>query len=711
MMEGPSGSIKNTEKMSQNPSFLVLVKKSMKLRPWLKSVLWDLFGVRSRMNSRRHSSSRIVSLAPQILEDRTLLAAFYTAASSTSAVDLTVRNLVAGGVEQLQVLQTQSGVVLASANISSLTAESIIIGSGHNDVFRLDIQSANIGTLTTKQILIQAGNGTDSIFVAKDLSMTLTGTKIQVGSNLIGLSSVESASLTGGNGAQVFDVSDWSDRTATLNGAGAEDTYKFGNNWGKVTISDPTAGVLDFLPQFTGQLSVSAPSDVAGRHEITGLNGIVESTLDYSASVQFSNDLPRPSNWGDMKAVLSGVADVGRRIQSTGKLAQSLSILNGQSLGEVFPIDDTLVQALKDSVSNLPVSPGVDSILSALNSTNGVTATAIYESGNGLTIHIEMDHQAVLRDVELGFADRVAELLQPDSLLGDLSVRLRWSFDVNQGAATSARNFSALRINASVNKTNFDAAAGFLGLHFSSPSTVYLASDISVNTAGVSGGTNYLNNLEVASLLQTGRALSKIDLTGSTAVSGLSIEFPDGTEAPRISLLGSLSSDGISGLFDFFDSGSSPVFAANFDDTGLNDEAGLSGFYQSGSANIYSMFRQFRSFLETFATKELNSKTIPPTKAKTVGDLVDLKATFQDEFLTRITLPAHTAGTLISAITGGEPFDTSGNSDADIRVTLRNGTSFSVDLDAGSPTTLGAVISRISTAANATLMKTAALSF
>ena len=388
-----------------------------------------------------------------------------------------------------------------------------------------------------------------------------------------------------------------------------------------------------------------------------------------------------------------------------------MSILNGQSLGEVFPIDDTLVQALKDSVSNLPVSPGVDSILSALNSTNGVTATAIYESGNGLTIHIEMDHQAVLRDVELGFADRVAELLQPDSLLGDLSVRLRWSFDVNQGAATSARNFSALRINASVNKTNFDAAAGFLGLHFSSPSTVYLASDISVNTAGVSGGTNYLNSLAAASLLQTGTALSKIDLTGSTAVSGLSIEFPDGTEAPRISLLGSLSSDGISGLFDLFDSNSSPVFAANFDDTGLHDEAGLSGFYQSGYANIYSMFRQFLSFLETFATKEMTSKAIPLTKAKTVGDLVDLKATFQDEFLTRITLPAHTAGTLISAITGGEPFDTSGNSDADIRVTLRNGTSFSVDLDAGSPTTLGAVISRISTAANATLMKTAALSF
>ena len=671
----------------------------MLLAPWLKSVLNDVRTSLRGVSATRRSGSRIVSTAPQILEDRTLLATFYTAATSATAVDLTVRNVVVGGVEQLQVIQTQGGAVLASADISSLTPESVIIGSGLNDVFRLDVQSANIGTLTTKQILIQAGNGTDSIFVTKDSNMTLTGTKIQVGSNLTGLSSVESASLTGGNGAQVFDVSDWSDRTATLNGAAAEDTYKFGNNWGKVIISDPTAGVLDFLPQFTGQLSVSAPSDVAGRHEITGRNGVVESTLDYSASVQFSNDLPRPSNWGDMKAVLSGVADVGRRIQSTGKLAQSLSILNGQSLGEVFPIDDTLVRALEDSVSNLPVSPGVDSILSALNSTNGVTATALYESGNGLTIHIELDHQTVLRDVELGFADRVAELLQPDSLRGDLSVRLRWSFDVNQGAATSARNFSALRINASVNKTNFDAAAGFLGLHFSSPSTVYLASDISVNTAGVSGTTSFLNNLEVASLLQTGRALSKIDLTGSTTVSGFSIQFPAGTVAPRISLLGSISSGGISDLFDLFDSNSSPVFAANFDDTGLNDEAGLSGFYQSGSANIYSMFRQFRSFLETFATKELNSEAIPLTKSKTVGDLVDLKKTFQDEFLTRITLPPHTAATLMSTITDGEPFDTSGNPDADIRVTLRNGTSFSVDLDAGSPTTLGAVISRISTAA------------
>jgi len=251
MMERPSGSIKTT-KNSHNRSLLVLVKKSMKLRPWLKSVLWDLFGVRSRMNSRRHSSSRIVSLAPQSLEDRTLLAAFYTAATSATAVDLTVRNVVVSGVEQLQVIQTQSGVILTFGAVSSFTTDVSILGSGFSDVFRLEIDSANIGTSATKQILLDGGSGTDSIVVQRNSDMNLTGTKIQVGSNLIKLSSVESASLTGGNGAQVFDVSDWSDRTATLNGAGAEDTYRFGNNWGKVTITDPAGGVLDFLPQFRG---------------------------------------------------------------------------------------------------------------------------------------------------------------------------------------------------------------------------------------------------------------------------------------------------------------------------------------------------------------------------------------------------------------------------------------------------------------------------
>lgn len=83
-----------------------------------------------------------------------------------------------------------------------------------------------------------------------------------------------------------------------------------------MTISGSTAGVLDFLPQFTGQLSVSAPSDVAGRHEITGLNGVIESTLDYSASVPFSNDLPKPSNWEGMKAGLSSVAELGAELQA-----------------------------------------------------------------------------------------------------------------------------------------------------------------------------------------------------------------------------------------------------------------------------------------------------------------------------------------------------------------------------------------------------------
>lgn len=204
----------------------------MLLAPWLKSVLNDVRTSLRGVSAARRSGSRIVNTAPQILEDRTLLATFYTAATSATAVDLTVRNVVVGGVEQLQVIQTQGGAVLASANISSLTTESVIIGSGHNDVFRLDVQSSNIGTLT-KQILIQAGDGTDSIFVTKDSNMILTGTKIQVGSNLTGLSSVESASLTGGSGAQVFDVSDWSGKTATLNGAAAEDTYKFGNNWGE----------------------------------------------------------------------------------------------------------------------------------------------------------------------------------------------------------------------------------------------------------------------------------------------------------------------------------------------------------------------------------------------------------------------------------------------------------------------------------------------
>ena len=105
----------------------------MLLAPWLKSVLNDVRTSLRGVSATRRSGSRIVSTAPQILEDRTLLATFYTAATSATAVDLTVRNVVVGGVEQLQVIQTQGGAVLASADISSLTPESVIIGSGLND--------------------------------------------------------------------------------------------------------------------------------------------------------------------------------------------------------------------------------------------------------------------------------------------------------------------------------------------------------------------------------------------------------------------------------------------------------------------------------------------------------------------------------------------------------------------------------------------------
>ena len=131
------------------------------------------------------------------------------------------------------------------------------------------------------------------------------------------------------------------------------------------------------------------------------------------------------------------------------------------------------------------------------------------------------------------------------------------------------------------------------------------------------------------------------------------------------------------------------------------DAAGLSDFYNTSSSTIFALVQQFATFLDTLEKKTFDTKAIALTQGTSVGDLIDLPGTFQQGFVDLIKLPPNTASTLISSITSGDPLGTSGTSAADLRITLRNDNFFDVDLDSGSPTTLGALTTLIGNAATA----------
>ena len=144
-----------------------------------------------------------------------------------------------------------------------------------------------------------------------------------------------------GAGANTFLVSSWTGK-ATLDGAGGDDTYQFGNNWvphDNHRLRRRGVGVLPRLHRHSERLRAQQR---AGWHEITGVDGPVTSTLDYEPSASFTTDIGSVTNESGFRQGLEAVAALGDRLEDTGKLGQKLFVLNGESIGHVLDIGGIL---------------------------------------------------------------------------------------------------------------------------------------------------------------------------------------------------------------------------------------------------------------------------------------------------------------------------------------------------------------------------------
>ena len=358
--------------------------------------------------------------------------------------------------------------LLLAASVSSDAGKLVVTDTTNsNDNIAIQISGGNYVISNNSALTLSGVTGTGSG------SNTVTVTTSQFSTNEI----VVNAS----GGDDTITLRNLAGKTATLNGGSGSDTYKFDNNWGAATIADAGGGTLDFSA-FTGTLEVHKPSNAVRAHEVIG-NGT--STLDYPAGGAFTTNIAGPANVGNLNTGLSAVASLGGRLADVGKLDQGLFLLDGKSIGDVLDVGATLQQKLVDDVG-LSGSPTLDQVVSAFGQISGVTATGTRDTASGdVTIDFDLDLQDVI-DVELYLGQDVENLLQFDGLRGDLSTAIVWDL---QTTVTSTGVFSAtaggnLGITADLNKQNFAARAGFLGLFFASPSTVLLDADVSVASFG-----------------------------------------------------------------------------------------------------------------------------------------------------------------------------------------------------------------------------------
>ncbi len=178
------------------------------------------------------------------------------------------------GIDSLTVTKnfnvTLSDTAVTSPGIVTLTSiESAFLqgGVGNN---QFDVSTR------TLPVTMNGGTGTDSVFASRDADFTLTNTSLKLtGASIFVLASIEKAVLTGGGGANTFNVTNWAG-FGTLDGAAGDDTFNLGvGNLavlnGRWTVIGG-AGALDRLI-LNDTLAVGTANYLASPTEITNGTG------------------------------------------------------------------------------------------------------------------------------------------------------------------------------------------------------------------------------------------------------------------------------------------------------------------------------------------------------------------------------------------------------------------------------------------------------
>ena len=171
-------------------------------------------------------------------EDVTLTSSLLTGLEMPDGI--TYRNLAAldvslgGGGDNVNILgtgpgstQINAGAGTNSFDIQATAGNLLVSGGAGSDAFVVGGTSAAAARATSAikgALMLEGGAGTNSIAVTADVNFTLTDQSLQLSNGeLIGLSGIQQAILTGGTTDNTFDVSGWTG-SATLTGGGGLDT-------------------------------------------------------------------------------------------------------------------------------------------------------------------------------------------------------------------------------------------------------------------------------------------------------------------------------------------------------------------------------------------------------------------------------------------------------------------------------------------------------
>ena len=112
--------------------------------------------------------------------------------------------------------------------LGTWTGSAVLLGMGGDDTFDV---SGWTGTGS-----IDGGDGTDSVVATRNASFTLSDTGLTIGTKVLAVAGIEVAQLTGGTSANTFDVSAWTG-TGSLTGGGGNDVVAATKD-GNFTLTD-----------------------------------------------------------------------------------------------------------------------------------------------------------------------------------------------------------------------------------------------------------------------------------------------------------------------------------------------------------------------------------------------------------------------------------------------------------------------------------------
>ena len=241
----------------------------------------------------------------EALEPRVLLSAtpFYTAVSAQAAVDLTLRVENQNGVDTLQLLDTLSGSVKASAAVASLTGPIEIFGSSFDDTLHIasDLSAIAGG------VLFDGGAGANTVAgPSADATWNVDGTD---GGNVDGVRFTHVAHLAGaannkdtfvfGAGASLSGIAEGGTQgfdTVVLNGAYQSVSYIVtGADSGTIKLDDVGVLFSGMEPvQFTQAAGTftydgTIGNDTISVHDILDAGGFNMEISGTGETVQFAN--------------------------------------------------------------------------------------------------------------------------------------------------------------------------------------------------------------------------------------------------------------------------------------------------------------------------------------------------------------------------------------------------------------------------------------